>query len=159
VSSETMQAESSLRKLMRLAPSIRDHKDLETKLTSAPPHLREIIYEAVRPFLKFKAKPMDKYIVSAKQMAERERLPTMDEKGNLHEFQAVEVLVAKEVATKTLTLTCHVCHKTEQFFAFGRDTNVDVVMKARVRGWIYNYKAEKPHEICPECPTELRVVN
>lgn len=142
--------------LMRLAPSIRDHKDLETKLTSAPPHLREIIYEAVRPFLKFKPRALDRYIASAKQMAERERLPTMDEHGNLHEFSAVEVGLAATVATKTLTLVCHKCTCEGTFHAIGNETNVDVVIKARAEGWVYNHLASPPHEICPECPTSLR---
>ena len=143
------QAESDLKRLMRLAPKIRDHKDLETKLTSAPPHLREIIYEAVRPFLKFQAKPLDRYVISAKQMAERERLPTMDERGNLHEFRAVEVGLAAAVATRTLTLTCHKCTREDKFFAIGEETNVDVVMKARREGWVYGPLSE--HETCPTC--------
>lgn len=154
--SPQVQAERDLRKLMSLAPKIRDHKDMETKLSSAPPHLREIIYEAVKPFLKFKAKPMDKYIVSAKQMAERERLPTMDERGNLHEFKAVEVLTAKELSTKTLVLICHKCTREEKFYAIGKETNVDVVMKARKDGWIYNFMAMPPYEICPNCEISLR---
>lgn len=141
--------EKSLKTLMRLAPSIRDHKDLETKLTSAPPHLREIIYEAVRPFLKFKARPLDRYVISAKQMAERERLPTIDEKGDLHEFRAIEVGLAAAVATQTLTLTCHKCTRQDKFFAHGNETNVDVVMKARRDGWVYDPLSE--HETCPTC--------
>lgn len=137
---------------MRLAPSIRDHKDLETKLTSAPPHLRTIIYEAVRPFLKFQARPLDKYIVSAKQMAERERLPTLDVSGNLHEFRAVEVGLAAAVATKTLTLVCGKCTREDKFYAIGQETNVDVIMKARMEGWIHDLTVFPPREICPGCP-------
>jgi len=148
--------ERQLRTLMRLAPSIRDHKDFETKLTSAPPHLRTIIYEACKPFLKFEARPLDRYVASAGRMAEREKLPTMDEHGNLHEFQAVEVGLLSEVATKALTLVCHKCTREDKFFAVGKETNVDVIMKARVGGWIYNYLADPPHEICPNCPTSLR---
>jgi hypothetical protein len=148
--------ERSLRKLMRLAPKIRDHKDLETKLTSAPPHLREIIYEAVRPFLTFKARPLDRYIVSAKQMAERERLPTLDAAGNFHEFRALEVALAKEVAVNTLTLVCAKCTRKKEFYAVGNETNVDVILKARTQGWVYDYTAQPAVEICPECPTPLR---
>lgn len=153
---ESASAEKSLRRLMRLAPKIRDHKDFETKLTSAPPHLREIIYDCCRPFLRFKARPLDKYVVSAKQMAERERLPTMDDQGNLHEFAAVEVMMAKELATQTLTLTCGICTVQAEFHAVGKETPLDVILKARADGWIYDYKHLPNREICPKCPTELR---
>lgn len=148
--------EVSIRTLMRLAPRIRDHKDFETKLTSAPPSLRTIIYEACKPFLKFPAWPLDRYVSSAGRMAERERLPTMDEKGNLHEFKSMELGIAKELATKALTLVCHKCTREDKFYAVGTETNVDVVMKARTDGWIYNYMADPPHEICPFCETSLR---
>jgi len=141
---------------MRLAPRIRDHKDLETKLTSAPPHLRTIIYEAVKPFLKFKAKPLDKYVVSAKQMAERERLPTMDENGNLHEFRSIEVGLAADVATKTLTLICSKCTREDKYYAIGKETNVDVIMKARLDGWVHDFRQMPAVEVCPDCPISLR---
>ena len=156
---QTSRGERSLRTLMRLAPSIRDHKDFSTKLTSAPPHLRTIIYECCKPFLKFEARPLDRYISMAQEMAEREKLPTMDANGNLHEFQAVEVGLAKSVATKTLTLVCHKCTREQEFHAVGNETNVDVVLKARAAGWIYNHLASPPHEICPDCPTSLRSIN
>lgn len=156
---ELYSPEKSLRRLMRLAPKIRDHKDFETKLTSAPPHLREIIYEACRPFLTFKPRALDRYIASAKMMAERERLPTLDEHGNLREFEAVDVMLTKAVATKTLTLTCGKCTKQAEFHGVGQETNVDVVLKARAEGWIYDRTTDPPREICPDCPTELRVIN
>lgn len=143
------ESESSLKRLMRLAPKIRDHKDFETKLTSAPPHLRTIIYEACKPFLKFEAKPLDKYVISAKQMAERERLPTIDERGNLHEFSAIEVGLSQAVATKTLTLVCVKCTREDKYYAVGKETNVDVVIKARLSGWVYDPLSE--HETCPKC--------
>jgi len=157
--------ERSIRKLQLLAPKIRNHKDLETKITSAPPHLRMIIYEIVRPHLTFEAWPLDKYIISAKQMAEREKLPTMDEAGRLWEFQppqdvkTAEKAIAAALAVRTLTLTCGKCTVQEQFHAIGNESNVDVILKARAIGWIYDYKADPQREICPKCPTELRVVN
>lgn len=154
---ESTSAEKSLRRLMRLAPKIRDHKDFETKLTTAPPHLREIIYEACRSFLTFKPWSLDRYVASAGRMAERERLPTLDAQGNLHEFQAVEVMLGKIVSTKTLTLTCGKCTAQAEFHAIGKETNVDVIMKARIAGWIYDYKHLPNREICPKCPTELRI--
>ena len=138
---------------MRLAPKIRDHKDFETKLTSAPAHLRTIIYEACKPFLKFEAKPLDKYVVSAKQMAERERLPTIDEAGNFHEFKAVEVLLGAALTTNTLTMTCCRCTREDKYFPVGQDTNVDVIIKARLEGWVYDPLSK--HETCPKCMNDF----
>lgn len=148
--------ERSIRKLQLLAPKIRDHKDLETKLTSAPPNLRAIIYETVRPLLTFKAHPLDKYVARAGEMAEREQLPILDPHGNLVEFRAAEKMLASAFAEKALTLTCAKCTKAETFHGFGKETNVDVVIKARAAGWIYEYTARPEVEICPDCPTPLR---
>lgn len=148
--------ERSIRKLQLLAPKIRDHKDLETKLTSAPPSLRTIIYEIVKPCLKFKAHPLDKYVARAGEMAEREQLPILDAQGNLHDFRVAEKAIAAELATLELTLVCSKCTKAEKFFAVGRETNVDVVVKARAAGWIYDYTVKPEVEICPDCPTSLR---
>lgn len=143
--------EQQLRVLARLAPKIRDHKDLETKLTTAPPQLRSLIYEVLKPFLKFKPWPLDRYVASAGQMAERERLPLMDDKGNLR-----EPLPNSLITERVLTLVCAKCTKQKDFYASFGETNVDVILKARKQGWVYDYLADPPTEICPTCPTSLR---
>ena len=158
--------ERQLQVLTRLAVKIRDHKDLETKLTSAPPQLRTLIYETLKPNLKFKPWPLDRYVASAGRMAEREQLPVMDASGMLHEFQPardartvkmdVEDILTAALAKRTLVLTCAKCTRQQTFFGVGDETPVAVVLKARRAGWIYDYKADPPVEICPACPTSLR---
>lgn len=157
-----LREERQLMTLIRLAPSIRDHKDLETKLTSAPPHLRGVIYETVKPHLKFKARSLESYVISAGQMAERQQLPVLKADGTLTEFRPAQDLasaqksIAADLALRTLTLVCSKCTREDKFYAVGQETNVDVVMKARSDGWIHDFTHEPPREICPNCPTSLR---
>ena len=158
--------ERSLRVLARLAPKVRGHKHLETLLTTAPPQLRQVIYNTLKPELKFIPKPLDVYVATAGQMAEREQLPTMDAEGKLHEFKPAsdasslvidaENAIASALAKRTLTLVCSKCTHEEKFHAVGEETNVDVILKARRIGWIYDYTVRPAVEICPACPTSLR---
>lgn len=156
--------ERSIRRLQMLAPKIRDHKDLETKLTSAPPELRSVIYNTVKPYLRFKAKPLDTYVASAGVMAEQKQLPTLDVHGMLHPFKPAadlrsvekhaEEVIASALAERTLTLTCSKCTRNGLFYAVGDETPVAVIMKARKDGWVYDPKNDV--DICPDCPTSLR---
>jgi hypothetical protein len=156
--------ERSIGRLQLLAPKIRDHKDLEVKLTSAPPSLRTIIYNTVKPYLRFKAWPLDKYVASAGQMAERQQLPVMDIQGMLHPFKPAadvrsvekhaEEVIASSLAARTLTLTCSKCTRKGYFYAVGQETPAAVMIKARQGGWVYDPAQDV--DICPDCPTSLR---
>jgi hypothetical protein len=152
-----------------LAPKIKDHADLERKLTSAPPGLRGVIYETVVPHLKFKAWPLDRYVASAGCRAEQQQLPTVGADGKLHEFRAatdvtsLEKLatdvLAETLAKRTLILVCAKCTRQQSFLGLETETPADVVIRAREAGWVYDYIARPPVEICPSCPTPLRQVN
>lgn len=145
---------------------VRDHKHFERLLTEAGPELRQELYDSLRPHLKFVAKPLDVYVADAGKMAEREQLPTIGPDGMLHEFQPardarsieadVEDMLASALAKRTLVVTCAKCTRQQTFFGVGDETPVAVVLKARKAGWIYDYKADPPVEICPACPTSLR---
>lgn len=154
----------SERVLARLASTIRDHKHFAAVLASAPPELRQQIYDVCRPNLTFKAQPLDVYISRAAQRAEAEQLPTVDENGHFRPFSPASDVgslervagdaIAASLAKRTLTLVCSKCTRHGLFYAVGEETNVDVVLKARRDGWIYDPKRDC--EICPECPTSLR---
>lgn len=142
-----------------LADTIRDHKHLETLLTSCSAEERQVLYDGVRAHLKFVPLTLDQYVSRAQNMAEREQLPIMRENGELSafrpgEYESEEYAIAKAIATRTLTLTCSKCTKQEDFLGMAGETKVAIIMKARRVGWIYNPATEK--EICPKCPTELR---
>lgn len=145
---------------------VRDHKHFERLLTEAGPKLRQELYDALVPHLRFRAKPLDVYVASAGQMAEREQLPVMDQNGMLHEFRPaqdvssvqkqVEGLLAEALAERTLILRCGKCTRIEKFFGTEDETKVAVITKARRAGWVYDNSGEDPAEICPECFTPLR---
>jgi hypothetical protein len=139
---------------------------MRTLLTSAPPQLRSIIYEVLKANIRFAAWPLDRYIASAGEMAEREQLPVMDALGNLHPFtpatdagsiaRHAELAIATAIAERTLTLTCGKCLRQESFVGTPAQTPADVVIRARRAGWIHDYTVDPPREICPKCPTSLR---
>lgn len=142
-----------------LARTIRDHKHMETLLTETLPEDRQDFYDAIRPHLRFQAKPLDVYVSGAGQMAEREQLPTMDAQGMLHPFKpsadvkslekhAGEIL-AQAIAKRTLTVTCHKCLAQEQFYQVGDETEVGVMIRVRAAGWVYD--AHRETETCPKC--------
>jgi len=144
--------------IIALAKTIRDHKHLETFLTSIESAAdRQEVYDSIRPHLRFQAKPLDVYVASAGQMAEREQLPILGEDGRLHAFkpasdvrsQAQETL-DRYMAEKSLTLTCYKCLFEESFYALNDETKVDVTIRARKAGWVYDIAKDK--EICPKCP-------
>lgn len=143
-----------------LAGTIKDHEQFGYLVMQAEPEFRQDFYDAVRPHLSFRAKPLDSYIASAKQRAEREQLPTIDEAGNLKPFSAAqdastlrqaEEAISASLAKRTLTLKCSKCTRQSSFSAVGNETPGAVINKARRIGWVYDYKSETPREICPEC--------
>jgi hypothetical protein len=148
---------------------VRDHKHFETLITEAPPELRQELYDSLRPHLRFAAKPLDVYIADAQQRAERERLPVLGEDGLLHEFSPArdvsttvkdaQEAIDRAAAKRVLTLVCAKCTREQSFYQMDGETAVDTIIKGRKAGWIYDYKADPPVEICPDCPTSLRTVN
>lgn len=163
---EQLEEGRTRRVLARLAPKVRNHQHLSTLLTTAPLHLRQTIYETLRPNLHFKALPLDRYIAQAGARAEREQWPILEENGQLREFRPTQDLsslerqaqaaLGKELAEQILTMTCSKCTFQQSFHKIGQETSVDVILKARRAGWIYDYLADPPREICPTCPTSLR---
>ena len=142
-----------------LAKNIRDHRHLETLLSETDPSMRQELYDSVKPHLRFTARPMDFYITSAGQRAEREQWPVLDYQGMLQEFRpaqdvktiekAAENALAAEVAKRTLRLVCVKCTRQEAFYGFDRETPLDVILKARMAGWVYDPITRT--ETCPKC--------
>ena len=137
-----------------LAGTIRDHKHLEQLLTSCSGEERTMLYESVRPHLRFVAKPLDVYISHVAEKAEREQWPVMVD-GKLTEFKSAQDVattqkgIANVLKQKTLKLVCFRCTKWEEFPQIGNETAVDVSIKARKVGWVYNVTTHT--ETCPKC--------
>src|ERR1700675_2704063 len=143
----------------QLAKTIRDHAHFERLLTSIEPDFRYEFYEAVSPHLAFDRWPLDRYVASAGRKAEQQKLPTIDQDGNLRQFHSAEFVIdaeaalARAMAKRALILMCSKCTKEQIFYAVGEETAVAVIMKARKAGWIYDYRVDPGVEICPNCPT------
>lgn len=145
---------------------VRDDRHFTELLSDTEPEMRRDVYEAMRPHLKFQAKPLDWYETQAKERAEREKLPILGPDGKLLEFRPTQdvssalkhaqALLDEAVAEKTLILRCRKCTVVEKFHGLEHETKVDVILKARKKGWIYDGRGETPAEICPSCETSLR---
>ena len=149
-----------------LASTIKDDAALSRLLGEIPVEEKREVYEAVKPHLSFKPKPLDVYVAEAGQRAEVDQLPVLDVWGNIVPFtpardassavKDAENALAAAIAESTLILRCAKCTQVEKFYGVGCETKVDVILKARRAGWIYDYLADPPVEICPKCPTSLR---
>lgn len=149
-----------------MARMVRDHRHLESILSGVDGERRQQMYDSIRPHLRFEAKPLDAYVAAMGRRAEAEQLPVQGPDGKLREFspardiasieRAAERAIARELEKRSLTLVCAKCSRQQSFSAVGEETHVDVVLKARKIGWVYDYLAEPPVEICPACPTSLR---
>ncbi len=148
---------------------VRDDKHLTEILADTPPEMKRDVYESLRPNLKFTAKPLDWYETQAKEQAEREKLPILGPDGRLLEFRPAQDISSVEkraqeildeaVAEKTLILRCKKCTALEKFFGLEHESRIDVIKKARRKGWVYDSTGKIPAEICPNCETSLRAAH
>ncbi len=155
----TLKAEEAI----RLASIVRDHQHLVYLLLRCDPEDRTIMYEALRPHLKFKAFSLDEYVSGARAKADAERLPTLNEDGTLSSYEdysptkkplitlaekAIKEAVAiAKAGGRKLTVTCSKCTVQAEFVG---ETLVAATMAARKAGWVYDAKNDS--EICPACP-------
>jgi hypothetical protein len=113
------------------------------------------MYEALKPHLKFKPWPLEKYISVLKEHAGNvastwapteigEKKSAQPIKFNGHEFEEV---APDDAEGCLLTLTCYKCTRKADFHGI---TPVQAVMVARHDGWVRDLVMQK--EICPKCP-------
>ena len=65
---------------VQLAFFVRDHEHFRSVLLRVDPAERVNCYNALAPKLRFQAKPLEDYIREGKEIAEKEQLPSYDEK-------------------------------------------------------------------------------
>lgn len=150
-----------------LAKTVRDHKHLERLLTETDAKDRQDLYDSIKPHLRFQPKPLDVYVASAGQRAEREQWPIIDEKGNLREFRpgtdanslalAAEQAIAADLAARSVTLICDKCMRQGIYPALAGETKVSVMKRVRMAGWFHDYLATPARELCPECASKMRL--
>lgn len=105
---------------------------------------RTEMYEALRPHMKFKPWPLEKYMNLLKMRAENVASRHDPIEVGERRFREVE----RQDATGCLIeFTCSKCTKMEKFIGV---TPVETAMQAREAGWVRDLVKQK--EICPTCP-------
>lgn len=148
------------------------HEHFRDMLNKCEPAERLNMYEAMRPYLRFEAKPLDVYIAEIKLDAEIKQLPTVQPDGSLKPFQTAEIItdpiaaaaaeaerdrkaaelaqanriLAQTVTSKALWLVCARCTKEATFHGVYKSECVDL---ARAAGW--HYSDTEAVELCPNC--------
>lgn len=160
--------------VQQLAFCVRDHEHLRSLLSAMAPEKRNLAYQQLRPHLRFQAKPLDVYISEMREDAERRKLPIIDERGELVEFDdyhdkkaPLEVLAQEAIRQNekeknpkgTLELVCNRCTKVELIPAKNK---AEAYQGSRLLGWKYIMVSGRSSEfhkspqmrevaICPEC--------
>lgn len=126
--------------VQHLAFCVRDHDHFRTVLMGVVPAERVNAYEAMRPHLRFQAKPLDVYVAEAADLAARKE----------YDSTAIDVLAEKAIAQSRhekdggLTVKCSKCTKVELF----RAASVDQARKAaHTAGW----RGDGKRDYCPGC--------
>ena len=125
---------------------VQDHQHFTELLRACEPTLRRDMYEAMSPYLRFTAHPLEDYIIAAKAHAAAAELPVMDEQGVLHPY-TMPVIATVEVPAVELWAECSKCTKQAIFLGDGLN---DAIFTMRTLGWAYDETAQQRH-LCPEC--------
>ncbi len=138
------------------------HEAFRGLLMSTMPDQRRIAYEALRPHLRFVAKPLDVYEMEIKQRAEREQwdvwngtaYPSQFRRGEIEseeyklERQAQEAIEDSrhQAAGGQLEMVCRQCTVAEYFTAAKRK---EAVKKAHDAGWRWDERNGVKRQYCP----------
>jgi hypothetical protein len=129
-----------------LARQVEDHTHFMELLRACEPALRREMYESMRPYLRFPAKPLEDYIIASKAHAEAAELPVIDERGFLHPY-STPAIVTEVMPAMELWAKCSKCGK-EGIFAGASIPHAIHAM--RNSGWAYDETGQQKH-LCPEC--------
>ena len=149
----------------RLAGIVENHSHFTELLRACEPRLRREMYEAMRPHLKFPAKPLEDYIIAAKEHAVAAEYPTLEADGNLKGYSKPVVqttpsdsdrkaldktAVLSEVPLTEVWIQCSRCGAENLFYG---ERRVDAVKEARNAGWGWD-EFELKH-LCPTCLDQI----
>lgn len=136
-----------------LARMVVDHQHFGEMLRACEPALRREMYEAMRPHLLFPAKPLEDYIIAAKEHAEAAQLPTTDEQGHLHPYSPGIVGAGEAPKVKLVTLAVQ-CARCQAWVNFSGPRTVDAIATMREAGWTYD-ESQRQRHLCPLCLEDL----
>jgi hypothetical protein len=126
----------------QLAFCVRDHEHFRAVLCGVKPEHRTMAYEAMRPYLRFEAKPLDVYMAEAADIAARKE--TEQTSIDVLASQAIERALKESKAKGSLLLVCARCLASGVFLAPDRGAATYDAIK---QGW-----TRKDEELfCPKC--------
>ena len=129
-----------------LARQVEDHTHFMELLRACEPGLRREAYEAMRPYLRFSAWPLDYYLAAAKTHAEAAELPTINEDGSLRPYMMGSITTI-EIPQVELHAVCTKCGKEGIFFGAFKG---DAIFTMRSAGWAFDESVKQAH-LCAEC--------
>lgn len=140
--------------LAAMASRVQDHQHFTELLRACKPeddegnNLRREMYEAMAPHLRFQAKPLEDYVIAAKEYAAAAQLPVMDAEGKLHPYQ--KAFAGPQIATpaehEEFTVTCRRCGRGVHFI---NEPKHLAIKNLRDSGWAYDELGN--WHLCPEC--------
>jgi len=137
--------------MKQLAFLVRDHAHFRKILVLLEPRKRYECYTALTPYLRFKAKPLDDYILEAKEIAGREHQKAAYEAQSELEILAQDAIrkaQAIEDGKGLLKLTCRTCDRSEGFTGKTAD---EAYAAARIDGWRMIGHPNRKQFLCPRC--------
>lgn len=143
----------------RLGEWIGKHEFLRDLLNECDRDKRQDMYEAIRPFLKFKVKAFNHYELMIAERAgnfvSKRKMRVTGEREKPIQVGDHKILITTP-GNATLgwaMVRCHQCERIEKFLG---ETPVDAMYKARAAGWRRNVALER--EFCPECSKDPMVM-
>lgn len=135
----------------QLARLIPDGSVLAGLLNECDQDKRREAYEALRPHLRFKPLPLDKYeeffARRASQVASHHKPVEVGVDPIIVGSERFQQVAADDATGCVITFTCSKCTFQQQFVG---ETPVGTAIQARDAGWVRDIIKQK--EICPKCP-------
>lgn len=131
-----------------LGDMVAGHDHFTELLRACEPDLRREMYEAMRPHLNFTAKPLEDYVIAAKDHAAAAQLPVMDSAGKLHPFKTpfAGSYIAIPAVHEQFSATCRRCGRGVYYTGLERHV---AIKNLRDCGWAYDELSAS--YLCPEC--------
>lgn len=131
----------------RMAYLVQDHDHFGELLRACEPGLRREMYEAMSPYLRFPAKPLEDYNIAAKEHAAAAEFPLLHTNGTLQPYMTPSIQ-SGGVNFPNVTMRVRCVHCAQEAY-FRGDRKIDAIQQLREAGWSYDEIAGT--SLCAEC--------
>jgi hypothetical protein len=149
--------------LLQIATLYRTHEAFRGLLMSTAPAERRIAYDALRPHLRFVAKPLDVYEREVKERAEREQWDVWNGSAYPDKFKVGEIETdeykLERLATEAIEQAAHekagghlelVCTRCTIVQYFPASTRKEAMKAAHGAGWRWDERNGRKRTYCPD---------